>query len=102
MLELLAGDERPALSRRAVVARGVVAVACVEAALVSGLVAAFRAFGEVNVRYVGALAALVALVGTFAVAAVAWAAGDPNSPLRDRPGRDASGRSPDDSLGGDD
>jgi hypothetical protein len=47
------------------------------------VVLAFLAFGRVNYRYVGVLAALLTMVGAFAVIAVAWAAGDPNLPLKD-------------------
>jgi hypothetical protein len=70
-------------SRRTIVLRGAAVVLTVVAAIVVGLVAAFLTHGVVNVRYVGTLAALVTFVGAFVVAAVAWAAGDPSSPLRD-------------------
>lgn len=81
--EYRAALDAPVVPRRTIVLRGAIVVATIVSAIVIGLVGAFHARGAVNLRYIGALAALVTLVGAFAVAAVAWAAGDPMSPLRD-------------------
>ena len=82
--ECRAALEEPVVPRRTIVARGAVVVALVVGTIVTGVTLAFRAYGSVNLRYVGTLAALLATIGAVTVAALAWAAGDPNSPLKDR------------------
>jgi hypothetical protein len=76
--------EEPIVPRRRILARGAGIVALAVGTIMTGVVLAFLAFGRVNYRYVGVLAALLTMVGAFAVVAVAWAAGDPNLPLKDQ------------------
>lgn len=64
-----------AISRREIVVRAALAVAVVVTVIVSGLAVAFRAYGTVNYRYLGAFAILLLVLGAATVGALAWAAG---------------------------
>jgi hypothetical protein len=77
--------------RRKLVTRAAAGVATAIAVIISGLALAFRAYGSVNVRYLAALAALLATVGAATVAALAWAAADPKRPPDDSDGCDDPG-----------
>ena len=89
--ELRADVREPVVPRRTLVARAAAVVALVIGVIISGLALAFRAYGSINVRYLGALAALLATVGAATVAALAWAAADRKAPLEDASVRDDPG-----------
>ncbi len=63
------------ISRRGLVVRASLVAAVVVAVIVSGLAVAFRAYGTVNYRYLGAFAILLVTLGAATVGALAWAAG---------------------------
>ena len=82
--EYRAALEEPVIPRRTLLLRGAGVVALVVTVIVTGVTLAFLAYGRVNLRYVGTLAVLLTAIGVATLAALAWAAGDPNTPLKDR------------------